>query len=37
MTHKLKEGAEIVFLGDWLKSGNFAEWNGNNLTFNKLD
>jgi UDP-2,3-diacylglucosamine hydrolase len=37
MTHKLKEGAEIVFLGDWLKSGNFAEWDGNNLTFNKLD
>jgi UDP-2,3-diacylglucosamine hydrolase len=37
MTYKLKEGVEIVFLGDWLKNGNFAAWDGSNLTFNKLE
>ena len=37
MTYKLKEGAEIVFLGDWIKNGSYAEWDGNNLTFKTLD
>ncbi len=31
MTYKLKEGAEIIFLGDWLKKGSFARWDGNAL------
>ena len=29
MTYKLKNGAEIVFLGDWIKNGSYAEWDGN--------
>ncbi|MEI8224472.1 MAG: UDP-2,3-diacylglucosamine diphosphatase [Bacteroidota bacterium] len=36
MTYKLKEGAIIVFLGDWIKNGSFAEWDGNALTFKTL-
>jgi UDP-2,3-diacylglucosamine hydrolase len=36
MTYKLKEGAGIVFLGDWIKNGSFAEWDGNALTFKTL-
>jgi len=36
MTYKLKEGAVIVFLGDWIKNGSFAEWDGNALTFRTL-
>ena len=36
MSYKLKEGPEVLFLGDWIHSGNFAEWDGNNLTFRKL-
>lgn len=36
MTYKLKEGAVIVFLGDWIKNGSFAEWDGNTLTFKTL-
>jgi UDP-2,3-diacylglucosamine hydrolase len=36
MTYKLKEGAEIVFLGDWINNGSFAEWDGNALTLKSL-
>jgi UDP-2,3-diacylglucosamine hydrolase len=36
MTYKLPEGAEIVFLGDWIKNGSYAEWNENTLTFKQL-
>jgi UDP-2,3-diacylglucosamine hydrolase len=28
MTFKLRQGAEIFFLGDWFEKGYFAEWNG---------
>ncbi len=31
MTHKMKEGAEIVFLGDWITHSSYAEWDGNSL------
>jgi UDP-2,3-diacylglucosamine hydrolase len=37
MTYKLQDGAEIVFLGDWIKNGSYAEWDGNALTFKTLD
>ena len=37
MTYKLKNNAEIFFLGDWIKHSSFAEWDGNNLTLNTLD
>jgi UDP-2,3-diacylglucosamine hydrolase len=36
MTYKIKEGAEIVFLGDWITKSSFAEWDGNNLTLRML-
>jgi len=36
MTYKMKQGSEIVFLGDWIRSGNYAEWDGKALTFKML-
>jgi UDP-2,3-diacylglucosamine hydrolase len=36
MTYKMQQEAEIVFLGDWIKNGSFAEWDGNALTFRTL-
>ena len=31
MTYKLGIIREIVFLGDWIKNGSYAEWDGNTL------
>ena len=36
MKYKLSEGPEIIFLGDWIKNGSYAEWDGNNLDFRML-
>jgi UDP-2,3-diacylglucosamine hydrolase len=36
-TYKLQNEAEIVFLGDWIKNGSYAEWDGNTLTLKTLD
>ena len=36
MTYNLQEGTEIVFLGDWIKNGSFAELDDNALTFNTM-
>ena len=36
MTYKLQPETEIVFLGDWIKNGSYAEWDGNMLTFKTL-
>jgi UDP-2,3-diacylglucosamine hydrolase len=36
MTYKLKDSAEILFLGDWIGKGSFAEWDGNDLVFKRL-
>jgi UDP-2,3-diacylglucosamine hydrolase len=36
MTYKMKEGPEIVFLGDWIRTGSYAVWDGNILTFKTL-
>jgi UDP-2,3-diacylglucosamine hydrolase len=36
MTYKLLPDSEILFLGDWIKNGSYAEWNGNALTFKTL-
>jgi UDP-2,3-diacylglucosamine hydrolase len=33
MTYNLTKGTEVLFLGDWIHSGNFAEWDGEKLTF----
>lgn len=37
MTYKLQNSSEIVFLGDWISKGSFAEWNGESLTFRPFD
>ncbi|MCE5346993.1 MAG: UDP-2,3-diacylglucosamine diphosphatase [Bacteroidales bacterium] len=37
MIYKLHKITEIVFLGDWIKNGSFAKWDGKNLTFRILD
>jgi len=34
---KLKDGPEIIFLGDWIKSGSYAQWDGSRLIFRILD
>ena len=36
MVYKMEPQTEIVFLGDWIKNGSYAEWNGTALTFNTL-
>ncbi len=36
MTYKL-QGSEIIFLGDWIKSGSYAEWDGNRLTLRSIN
>ncbi|MEI6049392.1 MAG: UDP-2,3-diacylglucosamine diphosphatase [Bacteroidota bacterium] len=36
MRYTIKQEVEIVFLGDWIKNGSYAEWNGNALIFNSL-
>jgi UDP-2,3-diacylglucosamine hydrolase len=37
MKYKIKDGGEIVFLGDWIKHGSYAEWDGNNLNLKMFD
>jgi UDP-2,3-diacylglucosamine hydrolase len=37
MSWKLQPYTEILFLGDWIKRGSYAEWDGENLTFRTLD
>jgi UDP-2,3-diacylglucosamine hydrolase len=37
MICKLRQDVEIVFLGDWIKNGSYAEWDGNTLAFKLLD
>jgi UDP-2,3-diacylglucosamine hydrolase len=36
MTYKLHPETEIVFLGDWIKNGSYAEWDGKALIFKTL-
>jgi UDP-2,3-diacylglucosamine hydrolase len=36
MKYILSNGTEIVFLGDWIKSGSYADWDGNSLNFTIL-
>jgi UDP-2,3-diacylglucosamine hydrolase len=35
-TFKLGNESEIIFLGDWIKSGSFAEWDGRDLIYHEL-
>jgi UDP-2,3-diacylglucosamine hydrolase len=37
MTYKFQTGAEIFFLGDWIRKGSFAEWNGTELILKTAD
>ncbi len=37
MSYTLKQGPEVLFLGDWIHSGNFAAWDGEKLVFTMLD
>jgi hypothetical protein len=32
MVHKLQNGSQVIFLGDWVKNGSYAEWDGENLS-----
>jgi UDP-2,3-diacylglucosamine hydrolase len=36
MTYKLQQDSVIVFLGDWINNGSYAEWDGESLTFRIL-
>jgi UDP-2,3-diacylglucosamine hydrolase len=36
LTYRMQQESEIVFLGDWIKNGSYAEWDGNALTFKTL-
>jgi UDP-2,3-diacylglucosamine hydrolase len=33
MKYRISDGAEIVFLGDWINSGSYAVWDGSSLGF----
>jgi UDP-2,3-diacylglucosamine hydrolase len=37
MAYKLQPETEIIFLGDWIKNGSYAEWDGSTLTFKVLN
>jgi UDP-2,3-diacylglucosamine hydrolase len=37
MTYKLNDGVEIVFLGDWIRNGSYAEWYNDTLTFRTIN
>jgi len=32
----MQTGAEVLILGDWIISGSYAEWDGENLNFIKI-
>ncbi len=36
MKYELGEASEIIFLGDWIKNGSYAVWDGNYLSFNVM-
>jgi hypothetical protein len=33
----MKQGGEIIFLGDWIKHSSYAEWDGNNIILKTFD
>ncbi len=37
MPYRLSDSIEILFLGDWIKTGSYAEWDTNTLYFKTLD
>jgi hypothetical protein len=36
MAYNLEPETQIVFLGDWIKNGSYADWDGKTLTFKTL-
>jgi UDP-2,3-diacylglucosamine hydrolase len=36
MKYNLNNGTEIIFLGDWIRNGSYAVWDGNELNFRIL-
>jgi len=34
---KIKEGSQVFFLGDWIREGHYAEWDGNELILRSVD
>lgn len=37
MTYEMKEGSEIIFLGDWINHSSYAEWDGKMLSLRTPD
>jgi UDP-2,3-diacylglucosamine hydrolase len=37
MTYRISESSEVFFLGDWIKHGSFAQWNGKELILKMID
>ncbi len=37
LSYKLSQGTEIIFLGDWVRNGSFAEWDGNELILRQVN
>lgn len=37
MTYMMQQEAEIIFLGDWIRNGSYAEWDCKRLIFKKSD
>jgi UDP-2,3-diacylglucosamine hydrolase len=36
LSYRLSEGPEIIFLGDWVHDGSYAEWDGKELVLKQL-
>jgi len=36
-SYKLSDGAEIIFLGDWVTDGSYAEWDGKSISLRSTD
>ncbi|MDP4222736.1 MAG: UDP-2,3-diacylglucosamine diphosphatase [Bacteroidota bacterium] len=36
LTYRLKEGSLVIYLGDWVRDGSFAEWNGTDLILKRV-
>jgi len=37
MIYRLNQRSEIIFLGDWITTGNYADWDGQQLNFRKIN
>ena len=37
LSYKLQQGPEIIFLGDWVKHGSYAEWDGSEIMLRQVN